>query len=240
MPKKITFKKYQTRNPSYHWQQIKSNLFKFNAYVDARYQQVLNHIPQATNLKILDIGCGDGVLLYLINQKVKAKLTGVDLDQNSLKTARSKLKAKFVKASAYKLPFKTSAFDIIIASEIIEHLDQPQKMLQEIKRVLNPLGTVIITTPIKLFKTPEDPMHYQEFTPDQLTKLIKKYFKSITIQPSHPYILKKLYTTPWLKLDRFYFEPTRWLLNLVYFIFKLNLFYLKKPRPCQQTAIIKQ
>ncbi|MFH2062168.1 MAG: class I SAM-dependent methyltransferase, partial [Candidatus Beckwithbacteria bacterium] len=133
--REIIFTKYQNRG-AYHWQQIRKNLFTFNAFVLARYQQVLDQIPSNKNLKILDIGCGDGVLLYLISQKTKAQLFGIDSDRDSLKIAKSKVNAKFFQASAYKLPFKTQSFDIVIASEIIEHLKNPEKMLSEIKRVL--------------------------------------------------------------------------------------------------------
>lgn len=240
MSKKIKFQKYQTRSSSYHWQQIKPNIFTFNLYVQARYQQAVNQINPNPNQKILDIGCGDGVLLSLISKKTKARLTGIDLDSDSLKFAKKKLKAKFIKASADKLPFKPNYFDYILASEIIEHLSSPKKMLTEIKRVLKPKGQAIITTPVKLFKTPEDPMHVCEYTPSELHQIILKHFTTVKITTSHPYFLKKLYTTPWFRINRFYFEPVRWFLNLFYLIFKLNLFYLKGPRPSQQLALIKK
>ena len=236
---KIIFKKYQLRNSGYHWQQISYNPFTFSAYVQARYQQVLKQLSKIKKIKILDIGCGDGVLLYLINRNLKAQLTGVDLDSDSLKLAKTKVKAKFIKASAYKLPFKAHSFDLVIVSEIIEHLDDPDKMLKEFKRILKTSGTGIITTPVKLFAKPEDPMHVQEFTSNTLEKLLNKYFSTVTIKTSHPYVLKKAYITPWFKIGRFYFEPIRWLINLIFLIFKINPFYLPKPRPSQQLAIVK-
>lgn len=236
--KKITFNKYQKRG-AYHWQQISNNVFTFNAYVQARYQQVLNLVPKDKISSILDIGCGDGVLLSLISKKTEAQLTGVDLDIDSLKIAKTRLNATFIKSSATTLPFKPSSFDLVIASEIIEHLKKPEKMLIEIKKVLKPNGRVIITTPVKLFPKPEDPLHIREFTTADLNKLLKKYFSKVVIKSSHPYWLKKIYTTPWFKLDRFYFEPVRWLINLIYFIFRLNPFYLKNSHPSQQLAIIE-
>ncbi|MFH1280548.1 MAG: class I SAM-dependent methyltransferase [Candidatus Beckwithbacteria bacterium] len=237
--REIIFTKYQNRG-AYHWQQIRKNLFTFNAFVLARYQQVLGQIPSNKNLKFLDIGCGDGVLLYLISQKTKAQLFGIDSDSDSLKTAKSKVNAKFFQASAYKLPFKTQSFDIVIASEIIEHLKNPEKMLSEIKRVLKPKGLSLITTPVKLFPKPEDPMHVQEFSTSDLNNLLTKYFSKVIIKTSHPYLIKKIYTTPWFKINRFYFEPLRWLINLLFFLFKFNPFCLKGSRPSQQLAIIKK
>jgi ubiquinone/menaquinone biosynthesis C-methylase UbiE len=240
MKKEIKFNKYKLRTSSYHWSQINRSIFSFNAYVSARYQQVINLVTKDKASNILDIGCGDGVLLHLISKKTKAQLSGVDLDSDSLKFAKSKLKANFIKSSADKLPFKPSSFNLVIASEIIEHLGKPEKMLSEIKRVLKPKGKVIITTPVKLFKKPEDSMHVQEFSTDELNNLLNKYFSRVSITSSHPYLFKKIYTTYWFKINRFYFEPCRWFINLIFFIFKLNLFYLKGPRPTQQLAIIEK
>lgn len=229
----IKFDKYQKRGANYHWQQVKNNLFSFNAYVFARYQQVLKHIPRDSSLKILDIGCGEGVLLNLIFKKTAASVIGVDPETQP---ASKDQPIKIIKATAYKLPFKNNSFDIVISTEVIEHLKIPTKMLSEIKRVLKPKGKAIITTPIKLFEKPEDPLHVQEFTTSQLQKLLKKHFSKVIIKTSHPYILKKIYTTSWFRLGRFYFEPVRWLINLIYFIFKLNPFHLTKPKPSQQIA----
>ena len=232
----IKFDKYQKRG-AYHWQQISQNLFKYNAYVAARYFQVVKLIPQSRPIRILDIGCGDGVLLSLISQNTLAKLSGIDQDLKSLQIAKTKVKAKFAKASAYKLPFTKNSFNLVIASEVIEHLKTPEKMLKEIKRVLKPKGKVIITTPIKLFDKPEDPMHIQEFSVNDLNNQLNKYFSKVDIKTSHPYLLKKIYTTPWFRVERYHFEPIRWLINLLAFI-NLNPFYLKKPRPSQQLAMI--
>lgn len=227
------FTKYQQRAVNYHWQQITPSIFKFNAYVYARYHQVLNQVPRKKGIKILDIGCGDGVLLYLVSQKAKAKLHGVDLDADSLKFAKNQVKAKFKKSTAEKLPFKSNQFDLVIATEIIEHLKNPDKMLKEIQRVLKPKAKVIVTTPVKIFKTPEDPLHVKEFTQKELKSILKKYFKRLRMSCSHPYWLKKLYVSPWFKLGRFYIEPFRWLIN-AFSLLKLNPFYVKNPKPSQQ------
>jgi len=236
----INFNKYQTRGHDYHWQQIAKNLFTFNAYVQARYQQIVDQIPKSNNLKILDIGCGDGVLLYLISQKNKSLLTGIDLDQDSLKIATTKVKAKFIKASAYKLPVKSSSYDYVLASEIIEHLDQPKKMLIEIKRVLKPKGIVIITTPVKLFQKPEDSLHVQEFTVKDINQILRQYFSQIKIITSHPFWLKKFYTFTLFKFGRFHLGLFRWLINAIVFCTGYNPFLITSGRSTQQVAVARK
>src|SRR3989338_3443876 len=133
MPKEISFNKYQVRAADYHWQQVSRNLFRFNAYVTARYGQVAKLIPRNSQRRILDVGCGDGVLLSLIGQ---GRLYGVDPDPDSIDFAAAKIKAKLVRAKAEKLPFSNNFFDVVLATEIIEHLSQPERLIAEAKRVL--------------------------------------------------------------------------------------------------------
>lgn len=242
MPKEIIFKKYQIRASSYHWQQISRSIFNFNAYVAARYQQVVSRIPKDKSLKILDIGCGDGVLAWLIYRRNKAKIIGIDTDKDSLKAARKELKArgakvKFVQASAYQLPFKTNSFDVVVATEIIEHLAKPETMLQEISRVLKPQGQSIITTLVKLRRTPEDKMHVKEFTRKDLYNLLSKYFSQVEIITSHPVWLRSLYTLTLFKLGKYHLDLFRWLINSLVLLIGYNPFIHLSGRASQQLAI---
>ena len=119
----------------------------------------------------MDIGRGDGVLLSLIN---RGRLYGIDLDQSSLNYAATKVKAKFLKAPAELLPFQSGFFDVVIATEIIEHLDQPQKLLAEANRVLKSGGRLILTTPVKTSAGLTDRLHVQEFTSPELLLLCRR------------------------------------------------------------------
>lgn len=237
MSKKIIFNKYQKRADNYHWQQISRNLFQFNAFVAARYQQVINLIPQKPQQKILDIGCGDGVLLSLIKNSA---LYGVDLDQSSLNYGASRVKAKFIQAPADKLPFKANFFDIVLATEIIEHLTQPEKLIQEAKRVLKPSGYLILTTPVKQPGRLTDKLHVQEFSPTELRNLLRSHFQLITITQSHPLCLKKIYTLTLFKFGRFHFDLLRWLINIWVFLTGLNPFNLRLGQSSQLFALVKQ
>lgn len=230
------FDKYLKRG-AYHWRQINQNLFQLNAFVLARYQQVLKLIPRKRHQRILDIGCGDGVLLSLIKN---SRLYGVDLDQASLDFAVTKVKAKFVRSPAEKLPFTGSFFDVVIATEIIEHLSRPQLMLAEIKRVLKPRGRIIISTPIKNSQGLTDKLHIQEFSPRELQQLLNQYFTQVKIYQSHPAWLKKIYTKTLLKIGRFHFDFFRWLVNAVVIITGYNLFFINFGQPTQQLAVGKK
>lgn len=128
--------------PDYHYKQIdKRNRGGFNAYLYARCQIFIQIIlklvlflkKKVKNLKILDVGCGDGVLLYLLNKNINKddfQLHGIDSSKLSLNVAKAKNpNVKFQKADVYDLPFVDNLFDLIVSSDVIEHLLFTDKML---------------------------------------------------------------------------------------------------------------
>ncbi|OGD86268.1 hypothetical protein A2164_03785 [Candidatus Curtissbacteria bacterium RBG_13_35_7] len=100
---------------------------------------------------VLDIGCSTGYLGSIL-QKKGAKVFGIDISKNAVKEARKQLfSAQELDLNEQKLPFKKNYFDLIIASEIIEHLFEPEKILKEIHRILKINGYLLITTPNFLY-----------------------------------------------------------------------------------------
>ncbi len=86
---------------------------------------------------ILDVGAGEGfTLARLEREKIGTRCEGVE----PLKTARELAKkinpsAKLIDGSAYSLPYKDNSFDLVLCSEVLEHLEDPQKALKELFRV---------------------------------------------------------------------------------------------------------
>lgn len=231
-----TFDKYQKRG-AYHWEQVNpKNIFRYNAFVKARYDQVVSLIPKKSK-RILDVGCGDGVLLSLIGRKSQAILYGIDPDPVSLTAARQKVKAKFVLGKAEKLPFKNNLFDVVVATEIIEHLSHPAKLLAEARRVLKSGGRLIVTSPVKTDSGLTDPLHVREFSPAELKKLAAQYFEHVRVITSHPLWLKRFYCQHWGKVGRYYLDLGRWLVNLIVLITGWQLFTILPGRPSQQLVI---
>jgi 2-polyprenyl-3-methyl-5-hydroxy-6-metoxy-1,4-benzoquinol methylase len=116
-----------------------------------RFRQVEKLIDESGG-KILDIGCADGMFTKVILDKSKAeKIIGIDVLENSINWARKHWKKEkrmeFVVADAHKLPFKSRNFDTVVALEVLEHVFEPVKVLQEIKRVLKPKGYVVFLVP---------------------------------------------------------------------------------------------
>ena len=98
---------------------------------------------------VLDIGCGSGVQLRALEIKNPKLLIGIDFNKNALIYAKNKMKdnCEFLIADAQQLPFNDQTINKIICAEIIEHLNEPEKLISETKRVLNNDGCIVITTP---------------------------------------------------------------------------------------------
>lgn len=91
------------------------------------------------NRKILDNGCGIGILGdYLPDRDI----TGSDISSEMLKKAKSRIKA-LVLADSEKLPFIDNTFDVIFARSLLHHLPNPQKGIDECFRVLRPGGQIV-------------------------------------------------------------------------------------------------
>lgn len=86
---------------------------------------------------VLEVGCGEGILLRkLAGPLAGCRLTAVDIDPGELAAARANAPfAQLSVASAYRLPFPDGAFDLVLCSEVLEHLERPDDALTEIARV---------------------------------------------------------------------------------------------------------
>ena len=191
MPEKteIEFNKYKERGP-HHINESRRSVFHFNAHQQARFDLMLGYLGDIEGKTVLDLGCGDGALTRFICQK-KAKVIGVDNQELGLKFAREFLKsqgleAKLILASVYETALPADSVDFIVASEVIEHVAEPDKLLKEARRILKPGGLIILSTPYRLTEKPMDSNHYKEFYPGEIKELVGAYFMEVEIKETHP------------------------------------------------------
>lgn len=94
----------------------------------------------------LDAGCGDGRYLAALDAELPARRAGVDLSERILETARARVDADFRQASLEALPFGDGEFDLVLCSQVIEHVPDADAAATELARVLRPGGTLVIST----------------------------------------------------------------------------------------------
>jgi 2-polyprenyl-3-methyl-5-hydroxy-6-metoxy-1,4-benzoquinol methylase len=113
-----------------------------------RFDRILQLLPKKSQ-KILDLGCGDGYLSYLM-ARAKHQVTAFDLSQNRLDKFKNLAEENGIKqviGDAKNTSFPDNVFDLIICSEVIEHIEGFEAVLQEAWRILQPSGQIIISVP---------------------------------------------------------------------------------------------
>lgn len=116
----------------------------------APFEKVLNYIPD--NAEILDLGCGYGILISLINKKKKnCRITGIDINENRIKALkekdpRNRYIAGDVLSEANKFFSENLKFDCIILFDVLYLLppERQREIIQVASRILKPSGVLLI------------------------------------------------------------------------------------------------
>jgi ubiquinone/menaquinone biosynthesis C-methylase UbiE len=98
--------------------------------------------------RVLDLGCGDGALTGVLADAA-GTVVGVDVAEAALRRARARHPALTFALAPIDgaLPFDDGSFDVVWASEVIEHVADTARWLSEVRRVLVPRGRLLVTTP---------------------------------------------------------------------------------------------
>lgn len=120
----------------------------YRKHLESFFHRMNEMLAETEPRSVLDAGCGEGFVLdYLAKRHPDVRLTGVDLSDEAVAFARERFGdvAQFRTGSVYKLPFSDNSFDTVLCSEVLEHLDEPGRAIQELKRVAR--NYVLITVP---------------------------------------------------------------------------------------------
>ena len=128
--------KYTSGNPIYHWH--------LRQFMHELYEMLASTAPTT----VLDAGCGEGFVTRFLNaQNADWQLAGVDLSEQAVAYARhhSDGEVRYAVGDLYDLPFEDNAFDTVLCSEVLEHLDHPDRAFRELRRVAR--RSVVVTVP---------------------------------------------------------------------------------------------
>lgn len=157
----------------------KSELYLHLMHI-ATYEYAKNFVK---NKKVLDYGCGSGYGTHMLSQ-VAENVTGADISEEAVDFARKEFHSpnlRFMKIAE----LGNEKFDIITSFQVIEHVPNDYEYTDKLKKLLNPRGVLIISTPDKthrLFKYIQQPwniFHLKEYTAESLEKMLLKHFKKV-------------------------------------------------------------
>lgn len=181
------------RMGAYHWAEADPSWrnLRYNAPLSARYDVILDSVPP-TSRAVLDAGCGDGYLVHLLHQRGFRCVIGMDNDQLAVQLARDQLREydaapwNVGAASIYALPLASHSVDCVIMADVIEHLDEPEKALAEVTRVLTPGGTLVLSTPNGQADREWDASHVREYKPEELRTVLASFFQETGLYACWP------------------------------------------------------
>src|SRR5688572_16600513 len=170
----------QTTHPIYELRVDLSNASRLFEYYMLRSYIQKNEV-------VLDIGCNTGTGMDILSA-FSDKVYGIDVVPELEPILRSKYGGsekifyKIVKEG--DIPFGEGFFDVIVANNFIEHVEDPSYYLNQFRQMLKPGGRLLLTTvnrELRLYpwQKPFNPHHFTEFSPRSLERLLKKHFAQV-------------------------------------------------------------
>jgi SAM-dependent methyltransferase len=140
----------------------------------------------AEGKRVLDLGSGEGYGTSLLSTRA-AQAVGVDLAPEAIFHARKTYRRsnlRFMYSDIYELDLEDDSFDLVCSLQVIEHLHEPARFVQEARRVLSPGGLCVITTPNRLLISPGrdepvNPFHIIEYDSRQFRDFMLGFFDRI-------------------------------------------------------------
>ncbi|WP_071518085.1 class I SAM-dependent methyltransferase, partial [Geitlerinema sp. PCC 9228] len=137
---------------------------------------------------VLDLGCGEGYGAALLAQ-VAESVVGVDIDRECVTQAAQKYgdggNVEFLVGACDAIPLPGESVDVVTCFETIEHHEQHEEMMREVKRILKPGGKLVVSSPNPVVYTEKaessNPFHVKELYDYQLLSLLNRYFQQVKL-----------------------------------------------------------
>ncbi|MFN8356220.1 MAG: class I SAM-dependent methyltransferase [Spirosomataceae bacterium] len=168
------FKPIRHNAPNSLWSKV---LFGVRLLVDFQfltiYSLLRQQIPQFKG-KVLDIGCGNSPFKHLVDSS-KAEYIGIDVEEAKYFDYAN---PDVIYFNGENLPFADNSIDHFICTEVIEHIPDPTKLISEMRRVLAPTGSGIVTLPwsARFHFAPYD---YHRYTPSMLALIFREFSSAV-------------------------------------------------------------
>lgn len=124
----------------------------FSKYVNGKdisetNQIVLDNLPSLEGKVVVDLGCGDGELIYQIAKLGAKKAIGIDYSEPAIELANNSFQGPNLRYECCNLDDSKEKVDIVITNGTLEHLDEPGEILRKLQLTLNAGGLIYVTCP---------------------------------------------------------------------------------------------
>lgn len=118
-------------------------------FVQCMYEEIISRALTLEGNSILDLGCGNGNIIRMLESKKEAEYYGLDLSESMIEQAKKRVSSgvKLEVGDAIQMPYPDESFDLIICNASFHHYTQPGKAVSEIRRVLKTGGVLILGDP---------------------------------------------------------------------------------------------
>lgn len=176
------------------------NRFK---YVLSPQFDIYDVIKKVVRNKVADIGFGTGFGTHLLNVNAK-EVYGFEIDENAIQFAKAVFPFKnlhyeygdIVKGIAGQ------EFNYVVMIDVIEHIHDEKKALDNIKKMMAKDGTLILSTPNRLSRYRKGESHIREYAPKELEGILKRHFVSVSLRNYRLEPLAGQYENPLLAVCR--------------------------------------
>ncbi len=150
------------------------------------YEEAATLIPDG-DAPVLDLGCNTGYGTAILRERTGRGVIGVDVSASAVETARARYGGDFRVVGGHTLPFQDATFDAVTCCQVIEHIDDPDAFLAEVRRVLRPGGRALFTTPnaatrLDPGERPWNRFHVREFRAEELQELLAPHFTTVDVR----------------------------------------------------------
>jgi SAM-dependent methyltransferase len=144
----------------------------------------------ATHQRVLDAGCGVGYGSVILAEAGASDVVGVDIGAAvvAAASAADRPGLRFEQGDIAQLPAAEGSFDVVVCFEVIEHVENPDAVLDEFVRVVAPGGLVVVSSPNRDAYVPGNPHHHVEFTPSEFWATLANRWRHVRLLRQHNWI----------------------------------------------------
>jgi SAM-dependent methyltransferase len=130
------FKEYYRLERSHWWFLVRKDII---------LSLIANVYPHRSDLRILNVGAATGYSSEFLSKF--GKVTSIEYDEACCLFAKEELQLEFIQGSVTDLPFQDGEFDLVCAFDVVEHVEDHKKAVEELKRVTRKEGKLVVTVP---------------------------------------------------------------------------------------------